>query len=107
MRTPDPVLVAFDDDRHGNGGGAGLCHATTITRPPREARARCGQATPCDYAVCGPKITVAFIYESDTNTAFPITVMGAFMSKPEDVDEVIGVSLAEMEAAAADLYEHR
>src|SRR6266511_1833569 len=33
--------------------------------------------------------------------------MGAFVSKPEDVDEVTGASLAEMEAAAEDLYEHR
>jgi hypothetical protein len=29
------------------------------------------------------------------------------MSKPEDDDEVTGLSLAEMEAEAEDLYEHR
>jgi hypothetical protein len=29
------------------------------------------------------------------------------MSKPDDIDEVTGVSLAEMAAAAEDLYEHR
>ena len=29
------------------------------------------------------------------------------MSKPEEVDEVTGLSVAEMEAAAEDLYEHR
>src|SRR5215470_7874725 len=39
MRTPHPVLVALDDDRHGYGGGAGLCHGPTITRPPRATRA--------------------------------------------------------------------
>jgi len=33
--------------------------------------------------------------------------MGAFVSKPEDIDDVTGVSLAEMQAAAEDLYEHR
>ncbi|MEV0136093.1 hypothetical protein AB0H83_47605 [Dactylosporangium sp. NPDC050688] len=29
------------------------------------------------------------------------------MSKPEEVDEVTGLSVADMEAAAEDLYEHR
>jgi hypothetical protein len=33
--------------------------------------------------------------------------MGAIMSKPDDIDEVTGASLAEMEAVAEDLYEHR
>ncbi|HTJ35225.1 MAG TPA: hypothetical protein VL738_18520 [Dactylosporangium sp.] len=29
------------------------------------------------------------------------------MSKPEEIDEVTGLTVAEMEAAAEDLYEHR
>lgn len=40
MCTPHGILVALDDDRHSNGGGAGLCHVTTITaRAARTARA--------------------------------------------------------------------
>src|SRR5262245_24844719 len=33
--------------------------------------------------------------------------MGAIVSKAEEVDEVTGLTVAEMEAAADDLYEHR
>lgn len=33
--------------------------------------------------------------------------MGAVMTEADDIDEVTGLSLAEMEAAADDLYEHR
>jgi predicted DNA binding CopG/RHH family protein len=33
--------------------------------------------------------------------------MEAVMSKPDDIDDVTGLSVAEMEAAAEDLYEHR
>ncbi len=29
------------------------------------------------------------------------------MSKPDDIDDVTGASMAEMEAAAEDLYQHR
>jgi hypothetical protein len=43
MRTPHPIFVALDDDRHGN--GAEICHATTITRPLRDTRARCPQTS--------------------------------------------------------------
>ena len=39
--------------------------------------------------------------------AYPIYDMGAVMNKPDDIDEVTGLSLAQMEAVAEDLFEHR
>ena len=53
------------------------------------------------------KVTVAFIYYGGDQHGISDHGMGAFVSKPEDIDEVTGVSLAEMQAAAEDLYEHR
>lgn len=54
----------------------------------------------------GRPLTVAFIYYAETN-GIPDHSMGAVMTKADDIDEVTGLSLAEMEAAADDHYEHR
>src|SRR4029453_3211561 len=64
--------------------------------------------TPCDrHHGCGPQADRGVHLLRGDEHGVPDHGMGAVMSKPEELDEVTGLSLADMAAAAEDLYVHR